>query len=83
MSTQGQNIPESISMSIFLSELEKKVSMNNARLLLHSAAIRTGMAPKFDQELQKDQAEALCMELIRSGGPGFQAGRTIYNQIIS
>ncbi len=79
----SQTIPSSISMKIFLSELEKKVSMNNARLLLHSAAIRSGMKPNFEQELEKEQAEALCMELIRSGGPGFHAGRTIYNQMFS
>lgn len=83
MDKNVDRVPAEISMRIFLTELEKKVSMNNARLLLHSAAIKSGMKPDFEQTMQKDQVEALCMELIRAGGPGFQAGRTIYNQFIS
>lgn len=71
------------SMNLFLTEFEKKVSATNARLLLQGAAIKTGMGLDLQKELKKEQAEALCMELIRSGGPGFQVGRTIYNQMHS
>ena len=65
----------------FYDELKKRVSDTNAKLLLHSAAVKSGFSPKLDTQLRREDAEAICMELIRSGGPGFQAGRTIYNQM--
>jgi hypothetical protein len=68
-------------MNFFYDELKKRVSANNAKLLLHTAAVNTGMSPKLDATLRKEDAQAICMELIRSGGPGFQVGRHIYSQI--
>ena len=68
-------------MGFFYDELKKRVSANNAKLILHTAAVKTGMSPKLDATLKKEDAQAICMELIRSGGPGFQVGRAIYTQL--
>lgn len=73
---------ESITMNYFLNELKKKVSASNARLLLNSAIVQTGMNMPLDQELKKEDAQTLCMELIRLGGPGFQVGRQIYTNVL-
>jgi hypothetical protein len=70
-----------ITMQLFLTELKKKVSDSNAKLLLHSAVIRSGISPAADAPLKNEEAHNLCMELIKGGGPGFQVGRTVYSQI--
>ena len=70
-------------MDFFYGELKKRVSDTNAKLLLHSAAVKTGFSRKLDTQLRKEDTEAICMELIRSGGPGFQVCRSIYSQIRS
>jgi hypothetical protein len=68
-------------MNYFLSALKKRVSHSNAKLLLHSATVRSGVAFPPDQVLKKEDAQNLCMELIRIGGPGFQVGREIYSLV--
>jgi DhnA family fructose-bisphosphate aldolase class Ia len=68
-------------MNYFFDALRQRVSMNNAKLLLHSAVVRSGMPIKMDAPMNKEDAKALCMELIKSGGPGFQVGRAIYSKI--
>lgn len=68
-------------MDFFYDELKKRVSDTNAKLLLHSAAVKSGFSPKMNTQLKREDAEAICMELIKSGGPGFQAGRRIYSQM--
>jgi hypothetical protein len=70
-----------ITMNFFLTELKKKVSDSNAKLLLHSAVVRSGLQYPEHQPLKKEDAHMLCMELIKSGGPGFQVGRSVYTQI--
>ncbi len=70
-------------MDLFYNELKKKVSANNAKLLLHTAAVRTGMNSNMSEPMRKEEAHALCMELIKSGGPGFQVGRVIYSTMLS
>jgi hypothetical protein len=72
---------EEFTMGYFYDELRKRVSANNAKLLLHTAAVKTGMSPRMETTLKKEDAQAICMELIRSGGPGFQVGRAIYTQL--
>jgi len=67
-----------ITVNYFLGELKKRVSFSNAKLLLDSAVVRTGISCSADSPLNPQEAHALCMELIRSGGPGFQVGRAIY-----
>ena len=70
-----------ITMNLFLAEFKKRVSDSNARLLLHTAVVRTGIQYPQDVPLKKEDAQSLCMELIKGGGPGFQVGRTVYTQI--
>ena len=68
-----------VTVQFFYNELKKKVTDSNAKLLLHSAIVRSGISCADDVPLEKEAAQALCMELIRSGGPGFQVGRAVYN----
>ena len=68
-------------MNVFYDALRERVSMNNAKLLLHSAAVKSGMPVKMDEPMPKEQAKTLCMELMKSGGPCFQVGRAIYTQM--
>lgn len=68
-------------MNYFFAALRQRVSANNAKLLLHSAAVKSGMPIKMDEPMAKEAAQALCMELIKSGGPGFQVGRAIYSEM--
>ena len=70
-----------ITMNVFLVELKKRLSDSNARLLLNGAVIRTGINCGTDKPMKKEEAHSLCMELINAGGPGFQAGRTVYSQL--
>lgn len=69
-----------ITINFFFEELKKRVSATNAKLLLHSAVVNTGMAMDMVTPLKKEETKALCLELIRSGGPGFQVGRSIYTR---
>lgn len=71
-----------VTMNIFFQELKKRVSPNNAKLLLHSAAVNTGMPFAMDTKLNNEETKTLCLELIKSGGPCFQVGRTIYTQYL-
>jgi hypothetical protein len=72
----------SITVNYFLDELKKRVSFSNAKLLLDSAVVRTGINCSADSPLNSKDAHALCMELIRAGGPGFQVGRSVYMNMI-
>lgn len=71
-----------LTVNFFLDELKKKVSPSSAKLLLHSAVVRTGINCSGDAPLKKEDAHSLCMELIKAGGPGFQVGRAVYTQMV-
>lgn len=71
-----------LTMNTFFMELKKRVSPTNAKLLLHSAAVNTGMAFSMETKLNVEESKTLCLELIKSGGPCFQVGRTIYTQYL-
>lgn len=68
-----------ITVDLVYKELKKKVTDSNAKLLLHSAVVRSGISCANDAPLAKEAAHALCMELMKSGGPGFQVGRAVFN----
>lgn len=70
-----------ITMNHFLCELKKKVSDSNAKLLLHTASVRSGVYYPEHEPLKKEDAHNLCMELIKGGGPSFQVGRSVYAQL--
>lgn len=71
----------SVTYNLFYEELKKKVSDTNAKLLLHGAAIRTGLSYREDDPMNVEDAQALCLELIKSGGPGFHVGKSVYSQM--
>ena len=72
-----------VTVDFFFKELKKKVSDSNAKILLHSAVVRSGIScAATDAPLEKNDARALCTALMRSGGPGFQVGRAVYNACV-
>ncbi len=71
-----------VTVNHFLDELKKRVSPSNAKLLLDSAVVRTGINCSSDSPLNSQDAHALCMEMIRKGGPSFQVGRAVYTEFI-
>ncbi len=71
-----------VTMNVFFQELKKRVSPTNAKLLLHSAAVNTGMNFSMETKLNPEETKTLCLELIKNGGPCFQVGRTIYTQFV-
>ena len=78
MSTQLHS-DETLKMTVqfFYDSLREKVSSNNARLLLDSALLHSGLKGREDN-LNSDEAKHLCLELIKQGGPGFRIGQEIY-----
>lgn len=68
---------------VILTRLQQKVSINNAKLLLDSAKVSTGLM-KVDNELEltQDQAKTLCMKLMNQGGPAFHVGQAIYKEYL-
>lgn len=71
-----------VTVNLFLDELKKRVSPSNAKLLLDSAVVKSGINCTSDAPLNAQDAHTLCMELIRKGGPSFQVGRAVYTQFI-
>lgn len=74
-----------LSVNDFYIKLSEKVSGTNARLMLNSALMGFGYsdvdAINETQPLKIDDAKALCLELIKKGGPAFQVGKSMYHQI--
>lgn len=66
--------------SFFISQLSKKVSESNAKLLFDSALVKSGISNA--DVFEKDQAHSICMALINKGGPSFQVGAQIYKQYL-
>lgn len=71
----------SLTVNSVYCQLREKVSEYNAKLLLQSAAIKAGLDHTSEAPLSKVDAEALCLELIKNGGPAFQVGKSIYSQV--
>lgn len=71
---------EQVTVNYFFEELKKRVSATNAKLLLHSAMVNTGLNFDMSTPLKKEETKMLCLELIKGGGPGFQVGRSIYTR---
>jgi len=80
---QIESTNRSLTGKVILTRLQQKVSINNAKLLLDSAKISTGMM-KVDNELEltQDQAKTLCMKLMNQGGPAFHVGQAIYKEYL-
>jgi hypothetical protein len=71
---------EEVTVNYFFEELKKRVSATNARILLHCAMVNTGITVDNAAPLGKENTKTLCLELIKSGGPGFHVGRSIYTR---
>lgn len=64
----------------FQAMLRQRVSEYNARLTIQSALISSGL----DRELtvfNKEETRAICLALINKGGPAFQVGKDMYQQV--
>lgn len=67
-----------IKLSDFYNRLSEKVSTYNARLMLRSAMVTSGVQAEDSAKLENDQAKAICLALINKGGPAFQVGKDMY-----
>jgi len=77
-----ENQGKSITANLILGRLEQRVSLNNAKLLLDSAKISSGMMVDNALVLSDDQAKSLCLKLINQGGPAFHVGQAIYKEYL-
>lgn len=74
--------PKALTINHVYTKLSERVSTYNARLMLRSAIVTSGVQnTKEDQELNLEQARALCLALINKGGPAFQVGSDLYRII--
>ena len=71
-----------LTTGVILNRLQQRVSINNARLLLNSAKIQTGLTVDNETLLGNEEAKALCMKLINQGGPAFHVGQAIYKEYL-
>lgn len=74
------NMTEASGLTVndFYIRLSSKVSDYNAKLTLQSALIATGLNALGSNELNKEDAKTICLELIKKGGPAFQVGKDVY-----
>ncbi len=71
----------SITLNDFYLKLSEKVSTYNARLMLRTAMLSSGVTGDDHQRLENEQAKAICLALINKGGPGFQVGKSLYQTL--
>lgn len=68
--------------SQILTQLQKRVSVNSAKMLFQTAKVQSGIQLEDDAVLDLDQAKTLCLKLINQGGPSFQVGQAIYKEYL-
>lgn len=66
----------------FLCRLEQRVTQYDARLILRSAMIVSGVKDDLHHELSKEKAKDLCLALINRGGPAYQVGSSVYKEVL-
>lgn len=72
---------QTVNANLFRKGLEVRMSPFNAKIILDSAFISSGMS--FTEEnLDKAQAQSLCLALIKKGGPAFQVGTEVYKKYL-
>lgn len=64
----------------FINRLRERVSHYNARLVLRSTMVSSGLNLSDDTVLSGEQFESLCLGLIKAGGPAFQVGQAMYRE---
>ncbi len=72
----------SITPQFILNQLETRVTEYNARMILESALVSSGLNATYSDILDKDQSHSLCLALIKKGGPAFQVGTEIYRKYL-
>jgi hypothetical protein len=72
---------KAVTINDFYVRLSQKVSDYNARLLLHTAVLKSGLKEEHDAPLKSEDVKTICLALIGQGGPAFHVGRDIYQQI--
>ena len=77
---EGNSKEVSITMNDIYTMLSARVSDYNAKLVLQSAAVSTGI-DRDQSRLNKEEARAICLELIKRGRPAFQVGKAIYQTV--
>ena len=68
-------------VEVVLKRLQQKVSYFDARLILDSAIVSSGLKPNLESLCLED-AKNLCLEMIKRGGPAFQVGTALYKEYL-
>ncbi|MCB0365071.1 MAG: hypothetical protein H6624_10135 [Bdellovibrionaceae bacterium] len=69
-----------VTINDFYNQLADRVSAYNARLLIQRAVLQSGLGSSHEEQLNVDDAKAICLELIKKGGPAFQVGKDMYTR---
>lgn len=72
-----------LTIKVIQTQLATRVSAYNARLMLQSAMVDSGLKIDSEAPLSAEQVKGLCLELIRKGGPSFQIGRQLHQQFVN
>jgi hypothetical protein len=67
-----------LTVGYFLNQLRSRVSQYDAKLILDSAMVSSGLTVAQEKEMTTEEAKTLCLQLIKKGGPAFQVGAAIY-----
>ena len=70
-----------VTVNDFYVKLTEKVSNYNARLMLRTAMLTSGVVGEDSQVLESEQVKAICLALINKGGPAFQVGKSMYSNL--
>jgi len=70
-----------VNASEFRKGLEVRMSPFNAKIILDSAFVSSGVI-KTEENLDKAQTQELCLALIKKGGPAFHVGTEIFKKYL-
>lgn len=70
---------ENVNAGAFRKKLEIRMSPFNARIILNSAFVTSGLE-YTEENLDKTQTQSLCLALIKKGGPAFHVGTEMYKK---
>jgi hypothetical protein len=73
---------KALTANFFLQQLQQRVSKGNAKLLLDTAKIQTGLKFEDEASLSMEDSKTLCLVMIKQGGPSFQVGQSIYKEYL-
>ena len=77
----GSDNLSSVTIGDFYKKLNERVSSYNARMLLRSVVVETGVDQEESVPLKTEDAKNICLQLIRRGGPAFQVGKALYQTL--